>query len=594
MSIFSTNIVTHLPSTTLGTLFKNPDKEDPNIYVLFCGHCCRTDAINATFLTYDNLTLNAKILNVNIWIDVAVAVLENPSQIDFNITTEFDPDPFFEQNEDVTFFSNYQINNSLARPIPSNVRDPNYKYPQNTNHFFYPESILLKEAQGVKGVSGSPVVDANNKVVGLASKIVGETGSGMNAANNLVATKMSMIYLYLFSENYGLLPAFYAAYQKNPSINTDFNLLVAFRNSFNIVICHTGFRYLSNRENIKNANLNLSKNILGSLLSFRMTGINKNTYQLVDYLQKNDPNIYNFRTLFDGTDLLNDFYKNKTSVLFRTLEYTDRGSEMKVIDFGIDSFAPYYINGDPSKPITVTYRLYEPSGEDGTNMIYGPLKTITVQPIIVDDSKPGKKRWSSQLPMEFTSTTSRANAIMQIDLFNQAVGGGSYRINYAAVTGQFTFTPLSSIIPVASQSSLNNSNSGLAILAQKASQILANQQHPLVNSLPIFTFNYYNLINSSNDPNGSISYSYYIQDCSYPQYNGQIITDYFVNGNYFNSSFQNQSGYVSPNPPNPYSGPNTPSLLQTLQQSEEGQAGITGPVKTFNFPGPLVNTGNIF
>ena len=65
MSIFSTNIVTHLPSITLGTLFKNPNKEDPNIYVLFCGHCCRTDAINATFLTYDNLTLNAKILNVN-------------------------------------------------------------------------------------------------------------------------------------------------------------------------------------------------------------------------------------------------------------------------------------------------------------------------------------------------------------------------------------------------------------------------------------------------------------------------------------------------------------------------------------------------
>ena len=445
MSIFSTNIVTHLPSTTLGTLFKNPNKEDPNIYVLFCGHCCRTDKINATFLTYDNLTLNAKILNVNIWIDVAVAVIENPSYIDFQVTTEFDPDPFYEQNEEVNFFSNYQINNSLARPIPSNFRDPNYRYPQNTDHFFYPESILLKEAQGVKGVSGSPVIDSKNKVVGLASKIVGETGSGMNAANNLVVTKMSMIYLYLFSENYGLLPAFYTAYQKNPSINFDFNLLVAFRNSFNIVICHTGFRYLSNRENIKNSSQNFSNKILGSLLSFRMTGVNKNTYELVDYLQKNDPEVYYFRTLFDGTDLLNDFYKNKTSVLFRTLEYTDRASEKKVIDFGIDSFAPYYVNGDPSKPITVTYRLYEPSGEDGTNMVYGPLKTITVQPIIVDDSKAGKKRWSSQLPMEFTSTTSRANAIMQTDLFNMTIGGGKYIINYANYTSWTGFQASTSL-----------------------------------------------------------------------------------------------------------------------------------------------------
>ena len=141
--------------------------------------------------------------------------------------------------------------------------------------------------------------------------------------------------------------------------------------------------------------------------------------------------------MFDGTDLLNDFYKNKTQVLFRTLEYTDRASEKKVIDFGIDSFAPYYINGAPSKQVTVTYRLYEPSGADGINMVYGPLKSITVQPIIVDDSKAGKKRWSSQLPMEFTSTTSRANAIMQTDLFNLMIGGGKYNINYAATSQPF-------------------------------------------------------------------------------------------------------------------------------------------------------------
>ena len=83
MSDFSKNVVSFLSpsSNSLATLFKNINTEDPNIYVLFCGHCCRTDTINATFLTYDNLTLNAKILNINIWTDVGVAVLENPKQI---------------------------------------------------------------------------------------------------------------------------------------------------------------------------------------------------------------------------------------------------------------------------------------------------------------------------------------------------------------------------------------------------------------------------------------------------------------------------------------------------------------------------------
>jgi len=440
MSDFSKNVVSFLSpsSNSLATLFKNINIEDPNIYVLFCGHCCRTDKINATFLTYDNLTLNAKILNINIWTDVGVAVLENPKQVDFPITTVFDPEPIFAQNQDVFYFSNYELNNSSVRVITSNVRDPKYRYPQNTHHFFYPESILLREAQGVKGISGSPVIDTDNKFVGLASKIVGSANAGQNASDNLVVTKMQMIYGYLFNERknqsgspYGLIPSFYQAYQKSPDILTNFNKLVAFRNSFNIIICHIGFHTLSNREKALRQNQNLNLKILGGVLTNRMTGINKVSYNIINFLQKNDPNIYYFQNLFDFTEVMNDYYLNKTDVLMLTLEYTDRNNKKQLISLGQDGLVNYYVNGEPSTPVTVTYRLFQPSGEDGINMVYGPIKTVTVQPILVEDSKDGTFRYTSQLPRIMTSTSSRANAIMQRNLFNMTIGGGKYIINYA-------------------------------------------------------------------------------------------------------------------------------------------------------------------
>ena len=124
MNTFESNVVTHFPSKSMGTLFKNPlDSTDPNIYVLFSGHVCRTDCINATFLTFKNTTVNAKILNVNIWIDVACAVIQDPTQIDFPIITKFVQDPVFAENSLA-----FQTSNSAGSDLIGNSNHASHSW----------------------------------------------------------------------------------------------------------------------------------------------------------------------------------------------------------------------------------------------------------------------------------------------------------------------------------------------------------------------------------------------------------------------------------------------------------------------------------
>lgn len=435
MNPFPTNVVTHYPTQSLGTLFKNPiNTTDPNIYVLFSGHVCRTDEINATFLNFRNITLTAKILNVNIWTDVAVAVIQDPSLIDYPIISKIIQDPIFQNNQIINYFSNYQLNNALVLLISSNVRDPNYRFPQEINNFFYPESILLREGQGVVGVSGSPIVNTNNEVVGMISKIVGDENIAYspNMPNNLVCTKSSMFYLYLFDPVNGLINMFYKFYQANPTVLNDFNLLVSFRNSFNIIINHIGFFLRSYRDITSSARVNLDPSVNGLVLSYRVTGVNKITYALSNYLQKNDPDVQNFTTLLDNSDILNYFYKNKAFVLIKTLTYTDRLGVTFTLNLGVDSIVRYYVNGDPSKDVTMVYTVNSPSGPGGINMTFSEDKTITVKPILVTDEDKSV-RYSSQLPKLFTSTTSRSNIIMSPTLFNYTMGMMPYVFNFAVM-----------------------------------------------------------------------------------------------------------------------------------------------------------------
>jgi len=432
MTNIATNIVTHFPSKTLGTLFKNPNNNsDPNIYVLFSGHVCRSDRVNTTFLTFQNKTVNAKVLNVNVWIDVACAVIQKTDEIDFPIITTFLPEPQLGVNQSVTYFSNYQINNSLVRPITSNIRVPDYLFPQEIYYFLYPESFLLKENQGVLGFSGSPVIDSNNNIIGFVSKIVGCLFIP-ESSHNLIGTKMNMIYYYLFDEKYGLIPLFLKYYLNNPNIKDNLNILNGFRNNFNIIICHTGFLLRSYKFLTCQLNRNLTGKVDGLILDYRVTGINQKTYSLVNYLQKNDPEITYFRMLFDGTSILSDFYINKAWILIRTLTFVHRNGKTITLDLGTQSIANYYINGEPSQPITIEYLIYAPSGINGINKSFGPVKTITINPIIVDDG-PGRNRYSSQLPVFFTSTTSRVNRKIRVNLYNLYFGYKAYNFKYSAL-----------------------------------------------------------------------------------------------------------------------------------------------------------------
>lgn len=434
MSNFNHNIVTQFPSKLLGTLFKNQtDSGDPNIYILFCAHVLKVDTINTTFLTFENKTLTAKILNVNIWLDVAVAVVENPSQITFEITTNILDNVPYTVNQSVSFYANYNINDSLVREVPSEIRVPNYNYPQDMNYFFYPESVLLKENQGIGGFSGSPLVDSNKNVIGIVSKILGNFfyHNTPDAPSNLICTKTRMFYKYLFNSNIGLISNFYRAWLINPEINSNLNLLVDFRNKFNIIICHIGFKFES-YKNITSENFdNLSPEVNGILLSFRITGINSATYKLVDFLQKNDPEITYYRNLLDGSDLMNEYYKDKTDVLLKYLTFTDWDNKQITLDLGEEGISYYYVNGDPSKPITIQYRIKGPAGPGGINIVFGPLKSLTVTPFLVKDGDQGV-RYTSQLPRFFTSSTSRSGAIIIASLYGTAGHNLPYCIRYSS------------------------------------------------------------------------------------------------------------------------------------------------------------------
>ena len=439
---FEANIVSVLPSKTNGILFKNTNSEDPNIYCLFSGHTlATTDQVNVTFLTFNNLTLYAKVLSTHVWVDVSVAVLQDPSILTFPVTTKFDPNAEYSQNQQVGYFLPLeQTNNSFANFVLTNIRDPNYRYPPDQSSIFYPESILLGEATGVKGISGSPVialVDEEQKeevVIAICSKIIGDTDASKDSASYAVSTKISMIYGYLFNEKYGLIPKFYQAYVANPKILSNTNLLVRFTSNFKITLCSIGFRTYPNKDRISRLNLNLNNEVSGEILKFRVTGVNKSFYSLHNFLKKDDPNVYYFNSLFDFTEIMNDFYLLKSNVILQTMTFTDRDGKEVKLDLGINSFARYAVNGEPSAPVTLEYKIYGPSGTDGINLVYGPTKTITIQPIQVDDFD-GGKRWTSEWPSLFVRTSNRANKIIRQSLYlYQYQDDQMFNINYAANT----------------------------------------------------------------------------------------------------------------------------------------------------------------
>ena len=441
---FEANIVSVFPFKTNGLLFKNTNPEDPNVYCLFSGHTLQTtDQINTTFLTFNNLTLYAKVLNTHAWVDVAVAVLQNPSILTFPVTTKFDPKADLEQNQQVGYFLPLeQTNNSFANFVLTNIRDPNYRFPPNQNTIFYPESILLGEATGVKGICGSPVISLISEeqpeelVVAICSKIIGDAGSGKDDATYAVSTKISMIYGYLFNEKYGLIPRFYDAYVANPNILKNSNLFLRFAGDFKITLCTIGFRTFPNKDRVARNNLNLSAEFAGEVLQYRVTSVDKLTYELRSYIRKDDPNVYYYNTLLDFSELLNDFFLLKSYVILQTMTFTNRDGKEVVLDLGVNSLARYAVDGEPSAPVTFTYKIYGPSGTDGTNLIYGPTKTITIQPIQVDDFD-GGKRWTSEWPSLFLRTSNRANTAIRETLFltaqsNSYWSKSPFQINYAS------------------------------------------------------------------------------------------------------------------------------------------------------------------
>ena len=421
---FESNIVSVLPSKTNGLLFKNTNTADPNVYCLFSGHVLlSTDQVNVTFLTFDNLTLYAKVLSTHVWIDVSVAVVQDPSLLKFPVTTKFDPNAKYEQNQQVGYFLALdQTNNSFANFVLTSIRDPNYRYPPDQTIFFYPESILLGEATGVKGISGTPVIslisDTQKEefVIAVCSKIVGEAGKSKDDATYAVATKISMIYGYLFNKTYGLIPKFYDAYKSNPNILKDSNLLTTFTNNFKITMCHIGFTTYPNKDRVVRLNLNLNSEVTGEVLSYRVTSVSNDTYELFNFLKKDDPTIYYFNSLLDFTELMDDFYLLKSNIILQTMSFTDRDGNTVTLDLGNNTIARYAVNGDPTKPVTFTYKIYGPSGTDGVNLIYGPTKTISVTPVQVDDFD-GGKRWTSELPSLFVRTSNRANNIIRNSLY---------------------------------------------------------------------------------------------------------------------------------------------------------------------------------
>lgn len=446
---FEANIVSVLPAKTNGVLFKNINTKDPNIYCLYSGHTLdSTDQVNVTFLTFNNLTLYAKVLNTHVWIDVSIAVLQDPTIVDFPITTKFDPEAEYLQNQQVGYFLPLgETNNSFANFVLTNIRDPNYRYPPRTSSLFYPNSILLGEATGVKGISGTPVIalidetQQEEVVIAICSKIIGSTEAGKDDASYAVSTKISMIYGYMFNQKYGLIPKFYEAFVANPNILKNTNLLTRFTTDFKITMCSIGFFTIPNKDRISLLNLNLSNDVSGEVLSLRVTCVDKLDYSLHNYLKKNDPNTYYFNTLCDFTELMNDYYLLKSNIILQFFTFTDRDGNEITLDLGIDSLALYAVNGEPSAPVTFEYKIYGPSGTDGTNLVYGPSKTVTIKPIQVDDFD-GKKRWSSELPCLFLSTSNRANRLIRQSLYLfEYLSGSSFDINYAQVTTTAAVAP---------------------------------------------------------------------------------------------------------------------------------------------------------
>jgi len=45
------------------------------------------------------------------------------------------------------------------------------------------------------------------------------------------------------------------------------------------------------------------------------------------------------------------------------------------------------------------------------------------------------------MPVVFTKTSLRGNAVMQMNLYNMLIGGGKYMINYVTTTNNKTISP---------------------------------------------------------------------------------------------------------------------------------------------------------
>lgn len=377
---------------SLGFLTRNlADRADPNVYIVFPQHCLPSTYVSIPFL-FQNVLVDSDpvpktrlvyflVIGYDAVSDVAVGVLDRRNRenagVSFQITKEIKiwkqlpqdlynvTDTFYMCNNDTDL-----MNKQLAATTVENFY---FHGPNDMIQFLFPDSILLQQS-AITGISGSPVVDLENRCIGM---VVRRLNGNANAEP--IATSCSVLSTVVFDI---LIPRFLMqekvalSCQNGPNIfnSVDFAGELAAQGTPKAFLGFFG-QYVNQQSVEQCSQLQQLPDLNGFVITgfYRSYNVASNTLSAGNFVKKSHDNTdVRLFTPFNPSSKPPTFlyqWINTSStrcIVLYSIQFVDvRSGSKRVVLLGhgtrTGSISDFMYHADPSRSFTVFYAYYSDS-----------------------------------------------------------------------------------------------------------------------------------------------------------------------------------------------------------------------------------------